>query len=415
MSRRKKILLIVAAVAALPVAGWVSELLEHRHRPADLAERMAEADPPATSPGSPTLTIDGPEFMAALRVDLAAARRRVVVQTLSFEADEAGTALAAALVASPAAEKTLLIDAYSRFVVNDKLICAPTRLLDVPLGRETRRTLRLIEHLEAHGVSVAYGRAFGIGHDNLAARDHKKIIVVDDVAYVGGINFSAHNFLWHDMMLRIADAGVADMLAADVDRSRRGESRDARGEFGDIEIVVGAGDGDAAIRDRIAAAIRSARTSISIECPYITEPYFDLLGEARRRGVAVTIVTSEENNRLGMKQSIMDGCLRNGLELRFVSGRMTHLKAMLVDGETLVMGSANFDFLSGSLQPEVVAVIDDPTTVADFDRRVRRPSLEDSWRWDGSGEETLVERAGAEIMAFAAAVLTTAHRRRPAP
>ena len=410
-SRRKKIQLIAVIVVAIPLVGLVSELVAPLHPANDLAERMVVAEPPTLSDESPTLCIDGPEFMAALRVDLAAARRRAVVQTLSFEADEAGTALAEALIASPAAEKVLLIDTYSRFVVSDKLIFAPTRLLDVPLGKEARRTRRLIKDLEAHGVAVTYGRGFGLGRDNLAARDHKKIIVADDVAYIGGINFSAHNFLWHDMMLRIADADVADMLAADVARSRADESGNARGEFGDVEIVIGAGEGNTAIRDRTAEAIRAARTSIAVECPYITEPYFTLLGEARRRGVAVTIVTSEQNNRLGMKQSIMAGCMRNDLELRFVSDRMTHIKAMLIDDETLVMGSANFDFLSGELQPELVAVIRDPATVADFDRRVRQPSLAESWQWVGSGEESLSGRVGSGIMTFAQAVLTAAHTR----
>lgn len=125
----------------------------------------------------------------------------------------------------------------------------------------------------------------------------------------------------------------------------------------------------------------------------------------------MTIVTSEQNNRLGMKQSIMAGCMRNDLELRFVSDRMTHIKAMLIDDETLVMGSANFDFLSGELQPELVAVIRDPATVADFDRRVRQPSLAESWQWVGSGEESLSGRVGSGIMTFAQAVLTAAHTR----
>ena len=155
-SRRKKIQLIAVIVVAIPLVGLVSELVAPLHPANDLAERMVVAEPPTLSDESPTLCIDGPEFMAALRVDLAAARRRAVVQTLSFEADEAGTALAAALIASPAAEKALLIDTYSRFVVSDKLICAPTRLLDMPLGREARRTRQLIKDLEAHGVAVTY-------------------------------------------------------------------------------------------------------------------------------------------------------------------------------------------------------------------------------------------------------------------
>ncbi len=400
--------ILAAALLLLGLAGPASDLIAGRRAP-DLSDRLAAATPPPPTAGGLALCVDGPEFMAALARDLAVARERALVQTLSFEADEAGYALAAALVASPAAEKRLLVDAFSRYVVSDKFLYDPTRLLDVPLGQEARATLRLLEHLRAHGVAVRFGRPYGPGEDNLAARDHKKIVVVDDAAYVGGINFSAHNFTWHDLMLRVEDAALADALASDVRSSWTGESVLTAAARPGVELLTGRGAGESDILDRVTRGIAAARESIYLECPYVTEPYFAALGAARTRGVAVTVVTSERINRLAMKQSIMDACRRHDLDLRLVDGEMTHVKAMLVDGETLYMGSANFDFLSSTLQPEVLAVVDDPELVDAFARRVMAPGLADSWDWPEERTSTVIGGVSSGIISAARWILQALH------
>ena len=400
-------LLIIAALLLLPVAGQVHDLLDAGRDAPDLEARLAAAAPPPA--GRLALCVDGPEFMAALSRDLAAAHERVLVQTLSFEADAAGYALAAALVESPAAEKRLLVDAFSRYVVSDEFLYDPTRLFDVALGEEARATLRLLDHLRAHGVAVRFGRPFGPGQDNLAARDHKKIVVVDDAAYVGGINFSAHNFIWHDLMLRVEDGPFAGALAADVLSSWEGESVRTEISRPGVALVTGRGGGAPDILDRVVAGIDAARESIYLECPYVTEPYFEALGAARARGVAVTVVTSERINRLAMKQSIMDACRRHDLDLRLVGGEMTHVKAMLVDGEILFTGSANFDFLSSTLQPETLVAIDDPALVADFAARVVTPGLAGSRPWPTERSSVVLGGVASGVMEVARLVLQAMH------
>jgi len=143
--------------------------------------------------------------------------------------------------------------------------------------------------------------------------------------------------------------------------------------------------------------------------PYITEPYFELLGAARRRGVRVTIVTSEHINRLGMKQSIMEACKRNDLTLRLLPDGMTHVKAMLVDGRTLILGSANFDFLSATLQPEVLAVVTEPRLVADFRRRAQDPAFAASWIWPNEKTPAVAGPFSAGMMELAGQILQALH------
>jgi len=401
LRRGHRLLVIFALMVMVPLAGQLADRLSWNPATLTLGDRLANATAPADTTDL-TLCVDGPEFMAAVRSDLLNAREEVLVQTLAFEADAAGLALTTALLDCPAPRRMLLIDDYSRLVQSDKLIGAPNRLFDVALAREAIQTRALITQLRAHGVAVRYGRPLRSGADALQPRDHKKLIVIDErIAYVGGINFSAHNFLWHDLMLRVDRPGPASFLAADFQRSWRGQTQLTRGHFTDLDLVCGAGGGDSAVQKTVATEIGEARSRIVLQCPYVTEPYLELLGAARRRGVDVTILTSERSNRFCMKQSIMEACRQHDLKLRLLPGPMTHVKALLVDDETLLLGSANFDFLSASVQPEIVAVVRDARLVAVFQRRVLAPDLAASRPWSPAETPSVVTRVGAGVMRLA--------------
>ncbi len=54
---------------------------------------------------------------------------------------------------------------------------------------------------------------------------------------------------------------------------------------------------------------------------------------------------------------------------------MTHMKAIVVDDEVLVAGSANFDHLSYHVLQEVVTIVTDPGLREDFERLVWRPDF----------------------------------------
>ncbi len=66
---------------------------------------------------------------------------------------------------------------------------------------------------------------------------------------------------------------------------------------------------------------------------------------------------------------------RAGVTVRLYDGRMSHIKAMLVDGEALVVGSSNFDYLSFYTNQEVLAIVRDPEVIAQYQRDVLDPDL----------------------------------------
>ena len=51
------------------------------------------------------------------------------------------------------------------------------------------------------------------------------------------------------------------------------------------------------------------------------------------------------------------------------------MKALLVDGRVLVVGSANFDVLSYRFRQEFTAIVTDPRLVEDFTKRVVEEDL----------------------------------------
>jgi len=330
------------------------------------------------------LLVDSARFWERLAEDIAGARSRIYVQTLSFEGDAAGTALAHALTAAACPDRRVLVDTFTRFILNDRFIYWIPNLLDAELRAEARATTELLNGLASSGVDVRFTNPIGIRIGRVAARDHKKLVVLDGrVAYIGGINFSDHNFDWHDMMLRIEAPDVAALLERDFLATFEGRSQYIAGRFPGIELHLLDGRSNARAFEPVLELLRSARREIIAVSPYLSFPFLDHLCAARRRGVQVTLISPALNNRGFLRRNLEWEAVRSGLDLWLYQGRMSHLKALLVDDTYLVAGSSNFDALSYVVHPEIVAIITDPHTIARFRAEVVEPDLAASVRFEG--------------------------------
>ena len=344
----------------------------------------ASGDDPAVK-----ILVDSPAVWRAVRADLAGAREYAYIQTYSFEGDRVGTALAEALLAARAPDLRLLIDSYTRANQSDRWIAAPRNLLDATLREEVRNTRLLVRTLRAAGVGVRFGRPFGFLGRHMHRRDHKKLILFDDrVAYVGGVNFSEHNFEWHDLMVRIEHPGVARFLRRDFVRSWEDRSRrDSRSfpELGlDLHTLPGGGGRDAF--DGLLARIDRAERSIQVISPYVGPPFTRHLAAAAARGVEVHFVAPRHNNKAYLQRHILAQAAVPRLHIWLHPDRMIHMKCMLIDDSVLVTGSCNFDPLSyHGLLAEVVAVFRSPGVIGAFRRLVLEPDLAASRRHSAAG------------------------------
>ncbi|MBW8783680.1 MAG: phosphatidylserine/phosphatidylglycerophosphate/cardiolipin synthase family protein [Novosphingobium sp.] len=302
--------------------------------------------------------------------DIAAARHRVLVQAMTFEADAAGLSVAEAIAASGAAERRVLVDDYSRNVINDTMLPLPFRPRAV--REEARQTLAMFDRLVERGVGVRITNPVLGNPLRYPLRNHKKLIVADDVIHVGGINFSDHNFAWHDLMLRIDDSAVANFLAGDFLNDWNGAPQPACATFGPLKLICADGVTNAAALDPLLAMIAGATQSVEMVSAYPTMPFVAAMTAAAAAGAKVAVYTPAPNNKPVVRDYLAAVAEPAGIALRLLP-EMTHAKALLLDGTTLILGTSNFNFASYRTSNDIVIVVRDPALIADFERQLLAP------------------------------------------
>jgi cardiolipin synthase len=318
------------------------------------------------------LLVGSSRFFEAFAADAATATERVWVQTLSFEGD-AGEALTELFEASGAADRRLIVDDFNRWTQQDRFTVLPGNMADPELRRHVARTRSLEDRIRASGTRLMYANPAGFWKLRAAYRNHKKILIVDDrVAYIGGINFSDHNFAWHDLMIRITDPDIVALLARDMEHTWAGRDVGVHESFPGKDLILLDGKSNERWFQPVIDLLEGARRSIRVQSAYISMPFTQILGRAAARGVDVTILGAGETNRQYLNRYTAWESWRHGFELRLLP-QMTHMKAIVVDDEVLIAGSANFDHLSYHVLQEVVAIITDPGLRAQFEERVWAP------------------------------------------
>ena len=323
------------------------------------------------------LLLDAEEFWARMCDDLSAAEWKAYIQTFTFEGDRVGVALGRALRRARAADRRLLIDRYSLLYHSDRVIPGPA-WLDRSFRREVFLTRRWVTRLRAEGVGVRFSNPLGPSPARLVRRNHKKIAVFDGrVAYIGGINFSDHNFAWHDMMFRVESEDLAGVLDEDFLATWSGRPRALDHEVGPLRVIsLNGRSNERGIRP-VLDVVAGARRSIDVVSAYLSHPFTTHLARARARGVRVRVLTPSANNKANLARHILEEASRSGFEVYRYPGGMSHMKAMLVDGEVLIAGSSNFDFMSYHVLEELVVITRDAGMIDDFTTRV--------WRADVAG------------------------------
>ncbi len=320
------------------------------------------------------LLLGSDAFWRRAQEDIARAQRRLFVQAMTFEGDRAGRSVADAIADSPAASRRVLVDDYTFHVVSDHNVRGPWARMDAALRAEVRATAQMFDRLTADGVEVRVTNPIGRLRLNYPARNHKKMIIADNVAYLGGINFSDHNFAWRDLMLRLEHPGVSDFLAADFAATFAGKGLASAGRWDGVELICADGRTNAASFRPVLDMIAAARREVVVVSAYLTFPFTNALALAAARGVRVRLITPWANNKRLVRDYLVAKAERAGFEVALTPG-MSHLKGLLVDDRTLVLGSSNFDFVSLAAEEEFLAIVTAPPTIADFRARVMDPAL----------------------------------------
>lgn len=335
-------------------------------------------------------------FVTALRADITACERSLRVQFSTFEGDEAGQVFADLVLARHRAgvEVQMVLDGYSDVIADDVY---PFSIRGrKTLTTERKRRTELLARLEDGGVPLRRVNPAGRLHRYILFRDHKKMVVIDDrVAYVGGLNISEHNYGWHDFMVRVDDPALVASIVDDFAGTWSGTPLELTTPSADGDFVLNHAPGRPTVLDAAVALVDSARRRVVIESPYLCGDRIEgALLRAAQRGVPVRVITpwrpNHTHNRVWIRK--LRRRLRHAnIELLGYQGSegMTHAKLLIVDDETAVFGSINYQEIEALAQKELNVFSRDPGLVAeltalaasDAQRSAPAPAPRSSFGW----------------------------------
>lgn len=316
------------------------------------------------------------QFVKVLEERARCASDRFFVQTMTFEGDDAGRKLIDILIASPAKEKLLVIDCYSDVVINDRLIHLPPGLFDKNIQKEFWQTKELLKIAYENGIQIARTNPIGAFYRRYPHRNHKKSIVIDNAVFLGGINFSDHNFEWHDMMICSESSSLSSIVALDIIKNSKGETTSG---------ILSADDTTVALLNRNSGAeyaevfswLKHAKSSITVFSPYISEPFLSILNSISDK-IKIKIVVPEVNNK-GLFTDYLKRESHAGWFHYFETpGKMSHLKAILIDEKELIFGSSNFDFISYLFEEEILVKTTSEQIIKQFRQVIHDPVMSQS-------------------------------------
>lgn len=356
----KRIVQAVLAVQGATLLALV--IVDHRRKKLRKPATFPRLPPRSVTVGGSEVTVYtyGEDLYRDMLNAISQAKSRIFFESFIWKSDTVGQAF-----------KDALIDAANRgvkvYVVFDEFanLVVPPAFFVFPKNIAVRR----------HPLIVS-----GFRFPRNTGRDHRKLLVVDDVAaFLGGYNIgSLYATDWRDTHARLTGDIVWDVQNAFIDfwNLWAGRRRAALPDFGsatwqpDIRIhrnmprnVV------YPIRGMYLDAIDRASHNI-----YMTHAYFipdtDILSaliRAARRGVDVRIIIPAESNHIvadWLSRGFYSHLLRSGIQLLLYQGAMVHAKTATIDGQWSTIGTANIDRLSmtGNYEINVEFIDDDMAT-----------------------------------------------------
>ena len=249
-----------------------------------------------------------------------------------------------------------------RGLAGDRLGGADVRVVADPTVNASRFSL---DALQRSGVAARFYPVDDTAHQI----DHVKLLIADDEAVVGGMNWGGHSDRNHDYVLETRDADEVERLVRIFEQDwslAGGEPRLVPRDSASRVAQTAPGEG---IRQLLAAAFRSARVRVWAEVYTLTDPDVLLaLVSAHQRGVDVKVLLdpSQPYNRHSF-----DGLRSAGVPVRWYPvppGTLLHAKIGLFDAK-LLLGSANWTYSGLDVNHELDVETQDPQALEAYGSR----------------------------------------------
>ena len=362
--------------------------VEHHGEPPAASEKLSQQTPaaaamlralanvneiPPSTAREVQLLIDAHSFYPALQRRIREARHHIHIEFFIWRADDTGREFL-----------NLLIDAVRRGV-RVRMILDQIGCFGVPR--------RFFEPFVAAGgeFSWFYSQKFMKHFRFVNLRNHRKLQIIDgQIAFVGGMNIGREHTgedplldRWRDAQLEVQgnvvtflqETFATDWFFATQNRFSGPEYYPESTEGGEFLCQVIAGGPDRP-REPIPKSLMSLLNFAS-ERVWIATGYFapDLLllsslQICAARGVEVRLLISEKSDHPYLVQigrSYYEDLLRYGIRVFEYSHAINHAKAMIIDGDWLMVGSANSDNRSMRLNFELNLLVNAPREAADLE------------------------------------------------
>ncbi|WP_018923207.1 cardiolipin synthase [Salsuginibacillus kocurii] len=307
----------------------------------------------------------GTEFFSKLQQDLQQAENKIYMSFYIFREDQTGEEILKLLEnkVHEGVEVKLLIDWAGNAL-----------------------SAKRIKQLQQSGLSVQKSDSprFPTLFFSLQQRNHRKITVIDDkIAYLGGFNVGdeyigkkAKLGFWRDYHLRFNGEAALDTLS---EFKNDWEKTTEHGNYSSqalnelptgkypYQLIASNGVGFEA---NIKAYLQSAEHSIWLATPYYIPPssLHHLLLNACQRGVDVRLLVPQRSDHPLVKAGgylHYDELLQAGAKIYEYNRGFFHGKAIVVDGTTCDVGTANFDKRSFYLNREINLMSSETSLVDD--------------------------------------------------
>ncbi|MFW6224890.1 MAG: phospholipase D-like domain-containing protein [Bacteroidota bacterium] len=220
------------------------------------------------------------------------------------------------------------------------------------------------------GAEVKFFKKIKISWDGFTKshrRDHRKIIVIDDIlTYIGSANINDYSLSWRESVFRIK-GDIARCFKVIVEENFKIYNKYIYDKatytkkiiYKQFEILRDVPSlAFQPVQKKFLSIIKQAKREIFLETPYFL-PGSNLrkaLTEASSRGVKVNIIIPKKSDVHILdilSGKYMGELAKSGVKVHFFTPQNLHSKLFLCDRKYFIIGSANFDYRSFRYQHEI--------------------------------------------------------------
>lgn len=231
-------------------------------------------------------------------------------------------------------------------------------------------TEKYFSELISYGGKVKFFKKIKFTIDFFSAnhrRNHRKMLIIDEnIVYIGSSNITNYCINWRESCLRLKGGITKKFKKIFFDdfnfsnifyQNKKHYSKNVKYE--DFEIIRDIpSTRTQPTRDKFKKLIEAAKEEIIIETPYflIGNSLKKSINEAIERGVKIKVIVPLNSDvKLFdiLRNKYMGAYHKSGIEILKYKTNNLHAKVFLVDNETFVIGSSNFDYRSFMFMYEI--------------------------------------------------------------